>query len=330
MTTFLVLARCNVTCGGLFNPARKVCSKIWVRREIYSRKISYGKGGGGSNTKTYYDSQSGNYITVGGTVKIHDVTFRGESSCDVKSIENVLEKFPMINSIQIPLPEPVSVLLTGTVVPAQSMDIIIQLNALREKNKAFKNILYYLPAAAATAAVNTETGTDLGSVDGGVGYGYVVDISASSTSAQRNDIINLVKSLTKESNSSSSSAKTLSKHVRTMLSCDLGSTGSSSIISTGGIIGDMADAGSQCIILQQENQDDEGAIDADVILGLIEEGLNLDCAGDPIKQRLGLHINMKQEGVDEALRIAVDAGLKNFTAKCKDHDKIMQCFPTDE
>ena len=99
----------------------------------------------------------------------------------------------------------------------------------------------------------------------------------------------------------------------------------SCVITTGGIIGDLCDAGANIIML--EHYDDTGnnnPIDCDTVRECIEEALYLDCSGDPIKQRLGLY----SQDIN-AIKVAIDLGCNQFVSdKDIDHDLDMY-LPTN-
>lgn len=134
--------------------------------------------------------------------------------------------------------------------------------------------------------------------------GYIVDLRVSDTATVRAEKLALVRLLT---------AKAEQKPIRALCHCDLSAEGSSTVISTGGIVGDLVDSGAQSVILHTEIE----PIDLDVCREVVEEALYLDCAGDPIKQRLGLHVpflGQDDDDAQEVLQQAAELGVTHFSA----------------
>jgi len=229
-----------------------------------------------SISKKYYDSQSGGFITVGGGTRIHDTTFalaRHQTSPSLSSFDpKLLQKVLDMkpNSLEVDVSLLEQIAHSSPTLPPLYLKI--------EQDIMFN-------------ALNAELRAAIG--------GYIVDMRVSDSAHTRAEKLGLVKKLHDAGG----------KPVRALCHCDLSASGSSSVISTGGIIGDLVDSGACSVILHSDKQ----PLDADVCRNMLEEVLYLDCAGDPMKQRLGMHISLRGEEVEDVLQQAVDLGVMHFT-----------------
>jgi hypothetical protein len=240
-----------------------------------------------SSTKTFYDSQSGGLINVGGGPKLHDVTFANTKVDEFQNKLSQVLSHQLLYSIQVMRTD------------SRTLDTIALTNP-----KDNKLPLIFLKADSIPEIIAHK---DLIiKVDG-----YVIDMSTLSTIDERKQQIALIKK-----------AISFNKQIRIMLRTNLSNSSHSPscVITTGGIIGDLCDAGANIIML--EHYDDTGnnnPIDCDTVRECIEEALYLDCSGDPIKQRLGLY----SQNIN-AIKVAIDLGCNQFVSdKDIDHDLDM-------
>jgi len=129
--------------------------------------------------------------------------------------------------------------------------------------------------------------------------GYIVDVRVSDSASTRAEKLDLVRRL-----------HGTGQPVRALCYCDLSASGSSAVISTGGVIGDLVDSGAKSVILHSHTE----PIDLDVSREVLEEALYLDCSGDPIRQRLGVHVTFRGRGDEEVLKQAAELGVMHFSA----------------
>lgn len=112
--------------------------------------------------------------------------------------------------------------------------------------------------------------------------------------------------------------------VRAMIPCDLTSSGASSAITVGGMIGDFADAGASTIMLENRGETTDD-LDEDTVREILEEGLYLDVSGDPIKQRLGLYAPLPAG--EKCLKVAIELGCLQFVTTTETQEQMLQLLP---
>ena len=216
-------------------------------------------------TKTFYDSQSGGMISVGGSCTLHDVTFAASPVNEFQDkLQSVLHN-PLLESLQVMRTD------------SRTLDTI---TLLKKEDKPMPDIFLKadsLPEIHAHKDLNIK-------VDG-----YVIAMSTQSSALEKEEHLAMLKE-----------AVDGEKKVRVMLTTDLSESGTE-VIATGNVIGELCDIGASIIILEHHN--DHGAvIDADKVRQTIEEAFYLDISGSPINQRLGL-MTRDTESMDTAIEL---------------------------
>ena len=239
-------------------------AKLWVQRTA-------------SLSKTYYDSQSGLQVTVGGKVMLHDITFaKNVPKLDYKLLGSVLEMKPDTMEVDV-----------NVIKLIRDHSSSTPLFAKIDRDGTLLQMLTNEQLSALT--------------------GYVIEVSVSDSLHIRKVQLSLIKH-----------AVALGGTVRANLLCDFSPEGTEEVISVGSAVGDLADAGAKCIILKPLDE----TIDKDVCRQMIEEAMWVDCAGDPIKERLGMYVPLGKDIDLDVLKQAFDLGVKHFITDASTLDKI--------